>query len=163
MCPAPVVSSMMLCLHNNCPALAAFTSDTGPVRPSYFISFSIFFSPHLQCSELDNYPGDLITPHIPWCWHWPGNGHHGPSNSGLSAGIIAKRSAVFDPTPGDLFVQAGSFNAEIISGPCERVTSYIKQLISSRANEARSGDSGDLTLHCTMVKSRQGEKHFMWF
>ena len=40
---------------------------------------------------------------------------------------------MFDPTPGDVFVQAGSFNAEIISGLCVRVTSYIKQLISSRA------------------------------
>ena len=50
---------------------------------------------------------------------------------------------MFDPTPGDLFVQAGSFNAEIISGLCVQVTSYIKQLIS---NQAGNGDSGDVSL-----------------
>ena len=48
-------------------------------------------------------------------------------------------------TPGDLFVQAGSFNAsssEIMTRPCVPITSYIRRLISD--HEAASQHSGGL-------------------
>ena len=67
---------------------------------------------------------------------------------------------MFDPTPGDLFVQAGSFNAEIISGLCVRVTSYIKQLIS---NQAGNGDSGDVSLSFETQETPSRSEMLKWF